>query len=82
MELQIIYFAFHRNDPAIQQIIGTKFLSTKIIDEKHTIDRRHMERRVIESHIRTVLQIEHLQSELATGNSDRPYARQPALVGA
>src|SRR5215469_10854382 len=32
-------------------------------------------------HKRSVLKVEHLQSEFATGNSDRPRASHPALVG-
>ena len=80
VELEVVDAAFQRHDPAIQQLRRVDLLAAEIVDEKHAVQRLHVQGRVVGAGVGVVAQLEHVEGEFAAGDCDGAAADHPAGV--
>ena len=79
-QLEIVDAAFHGHDPAVQEVSRAYELATEVVDEEAAAQCLHVQRRFIVMPLLVVAQVQHVQSQFASGHNERPPASDPAFV--
>src|SRR5580698_1267046 len=77
---QVVDFAIERNNPAVQQLLRTKTLASKVVDDEEAVVGFHLHRSGVVLHHRIKLQLQHLDGQLAAYHDRRPLAEHPARI--
>ncbi len=80
MQIQIIDTILQRHNPAVEKVPRAHQLAAEVVDDKAAAQRLHVQRGFIKVARGVILQVKHLQGQLAAGGDERPAAGNPARI--
>ncbi len=80
LQRQDIVTHLHRNDPAVDDFLRRLRLAAEIVDDEDAARRLELQRRLIGAGDRVVLEIEHVERQLAAGHHGRALAQHVAAI--
>src|SRR5581483_2424535 len=79
-EREEVVAIFERQDPAIEQLLGTAQLAAEVVDEKDAAVGLDVQRCLVEVGLGVIAKVEHLQVEFAAGDNDGAADADPTGV--